>query len=103
MVYLKSIKYPTAIQLKDKTLQHLLIMYEMKQENINSFLGICINISDQDYLNTFVWKFCYRGSLADIIQNSSTKLDWPFKMSFLYDLVKVNIIEEYKLFREKRT
>jgi len=42
MVYLKPIKYPTALQLKDKTLEHLLIMYEMKQENINSFLGICI-------------------------------------------------------------
>ena len=62
-------------------------MHDLRHENINSFLGLlCDNIRPG-----FVFDYCSRGSLEDIIKHKDIKLDWSFRLSLLTDLVRVKM------------
>ncbi|XP_077514956.1 retinal guanylyl cyclase 1 isoform X2 [Amblyomma americanum] len=84
MVYLKYLIVQTAFEIKTKAMKQLQIMYEMRHENINSFLG-CLADPSQPAL---VWEMCTRGSLTDVLASEDIRLDWTFRLSLLNDLVK---------------
>ena len=60
-------------------------MHDLRHENVNSFLGMLIEPTKPG----FVFDYCSRGSLEDIIKQEDIKLDWSFKVSLLNDLVRV--------------
>ncbi|XP_037509130.1 guanylate cyclase D [Rhipicephalus sanguineus] len=84
-VYLKYLIVHSAFEIKTKAMKQLQIMYEMRHENINSFLG-CLADPSQPAL---VWEMCTRGSLTDVLASEDIRLDWTFRLSLLNDLVKL--------------
>lgn len=57
----------------------------MRHENLNSYLGLFWDSG----IFAMVVEHCPRGSLADLLADSSIRLDWMFKSSLLMDLIKV--------------
>ena len=64
----------------------------MSHENVNTFVGLCVDPPNICILT----KYCSKGSLRDILENDAIKLDTMFKVSLLFDLVTVS--EEFYLF-----
>ncbi|KAK7076176.1 Retinal guanylyl cyclase 1 [Halocaridina rubra] len=59
-------------------------MHDLRQENVNGFLGmLCDPVRPG-----FVWEYCSRKSLEDVIRQEDIKLDWSFRLSLLTDLVR---------------
>ncbi|KAL1437186.1 hypothetical protein MTO96_049169 [Rhipicephalus appendiculatus] len=69
-VYLKYLIVHSAFEIKTKAMKQLQIMYEMRHENINSFLG-CLADPSQPAL---VWEMCTRGSLTDVLASEDIRL-----------------------------
>ncbi|XP_036362849.1 atrial natriuretic peptide receptor 1-like [Octopus sinensis] len=59
------------------------IMRDLSHENINLFIGSCVDPPNLCVL----FAYCSKGSLQDILENDDIKLDWTFKQSLLSDLV----------------
>ncbi|XP_033746930.1 atrial natriuretic peptide receptor 1-like [Pecten maximus] len=62
----------------------LLVMKEMTHDNINPFIGACIDSPNICVL----FQYCSKGSLQDVLQNDDIKLDWTFKMSLISDCLE---------------
>ncbi|XP_024866311.2 retinal guanylyl cyclase 2 [Kryptolebias marmoratus] len=60
------------------------LMNDMRNENVNPFLGFFHDCG----MFAIVTEFCSRGSLEDLLLNEDVKLDWMFKSSLLLDLIK---------------
>ncbi|XP_050297580.1 atrial natriuretic peptide receptor 1 isoform X1 [Anthonomus grandis grandis] len=66
------------------------LLWEIKQvrdvthENTVRFLGACIECPTILILT----EYCSRGSLRDVLENEDIHLDWNFRMSLIYDIVK---------------
>ncbi|XP_064455640.1 retinal guanylyl cyclase 2-like [Ornithodoros turicata] len=84
VVYLKYLIVHSTFEIKTKSMKQLQIMYEIRQENVNPFLG-CLADPVQPAL---VWEMCTRGSLMDVLATEDIRLDWTFRLSLLNDLVK---------------
>ncbi|KAI1730552.1 adenylate and guanylate cyclase catalytic domain-containing protein [Ditylenchus destructor] len=73
------------------------LLFQMKQsvhDNINPFIGMCIDKSNEFYV---IWRHCFRGTLADLLfSNKSadkhddrpTVVDNNFKGAFVRDIIK---------------
>ncbi|XP_077996437.1 atrial natriuretic peptide receptor 1-like [Glandiceps talaboti] len=60
------------------------MMREMSHSNINPFIGFCPDPPNICILS----QYCSKGSLQDILENDDIKLDWLFKTSLLFDIIK---------------
>ncbi|XP_054710545.1 receptor-type guanylate cyclase Gyc76C-like [Uloborus diversus] len=60
------------------------MMREMHHDNINQFIGACVN-PNCVYIVT---EYCSKGSLQDILENDDMKLDNMFIASLVFDLIK---------------
>nr|XP_006823588.1 PREDICTED: guanylate cyclase 2G-like [Saccoglossus kowalevskii] len=74
--------FKTRISLVRKQLLELKNMREIRHENLNPFIGVCIDNPNI----CIVTYYCTKGSLQDILENDEIKLDWMFKMSFASDI-----------------
>ncbi len=71
------------VTLKDRQTQiDLKEMRDLSHENINTFIGICTDVSNVCVL----MDFATRGRLLDILEKKDTKLDWNLKHSLLDDI-----------------
>jgi len=61
-------------------------MMQLKQNNVNKLMGVCLNSPDI----CCVWEYCTKGSLEDIIANDSIALDDMFKFTICIDLLRVS-------------
>ncbi|KAH7718412.1 Protein GCY-7 a, partial [Aphelenchoides avenae] len=59
-------------------------MTKIDHENLNRFLGICLNGPQ----NFSIWRYCERGSIADVIEQCSTNLDTFIVTSLIRDLAE---------------
>ena len=57
----------------------------MRHENLSVYVGLFLDSG----IFAMVTEHCPRGSLADLLADSSMRLDWMFKSSLLTDLIKV--------------
>lgn len=59
-------------------------MKDLSHENLVKFYGACFDLP-----NFILIEYCPRGSLKDVLEGqfSSMKLDWPFRLSLMMDLV----------------
>uniref|UniRef100_A0A673T9Q8 Guanylate cyclase n=1 Tax=Suricata suricatta TaxID=37032 RepID=A0A673T9Q8_SURSU len=70
---------------KPSVWQEIQLVYELRHENIVvAFFGIC---TEPPNICT-VTQYCKKGSLKDVLRNSDKEMDWIFKLSFAYDIVK---------------
>jgi serine/threonine protein kinase len=71
-------------------------MRDIHHDNINAFIGACVDPGNVCILT----EYCSRGSLKDILDNESVKLDNMFIASLIGDVVRVNYylgLSTYKL------
>lgn len=62
-------------------------MRDMSHENLNKFIGLSID-GPQCLI---IWKYCSRGSLADVIEKGTLTIDWFFMISLIRDIASVRI------------
>ena len=58
---------------------------ELSHENVNGFVGACVDAPNVCVLMLYASK----GSLQDALQNDHINLSWDFKISFATDIAKV--------------
>ena len=68
--------YVSCLQLRDLT-----------HENLNRLVGI---VTEDNYVEILT-EYCAKGSLADVLENDSLKLDWPFRFSLISDIINVSL------------
>ena len=81
LVVMKNINNTNAIS-STITKEELLKMSSIKHDNLNPFLGICL---DSD-IPCILMMYASRGSLYDIIQTETTKLSADVKQSLILDI-----------------
>lgn len=57
-------------------------MRETSHDNLVRFVGLCVN-----YQIAIVTDFCSKGSLKEMLANSSLNLDWMFRCSLINDII----------------
>ncbi|XP_070538177.1 atrial natriuretic peptide receptor 1-like [Ptychodera flava] len=80
---LKSVDYQKMV-INQKTLIELKNLREINHPNLTRFVGACVDPS----MASIVLEYCPKGSLQDILENESIKLDWMFRYSLIFDIVK---------------
>uniref|UniRef100_H3CJP6 Guanylate cyclase n=1 Tax=Tetraodon nigroviridis TaxID=99883 RepID=H3CJP6_TETNG len=83
-VWLKKFQEGHFKEVKQSTTKILTKMKDLRNENVNPFLGFFSDCS----MFAVVTEHCSRGSLQDLLRNEDVKLDWMFKSSLLLDLIK---------------
>lgn len=77
-----------------KLCQQLLLLHEIRHENLCPFIGfvdddvIACPLDNSVFL---AWENCVHGSLSDILVLESLQMDWDFKLALISDLVKVTV------------
>ena len=76
------------IDIKDRALLlELKQVREISHDNINQFVGACVDAPNMCILMMYADK----GSLQDVLQNDTLNLSWDFKISFAVDITKVSL------------
>ena len=65
-------------------MKEMKVMRELRHDNINSFIGACV---DNNCI-ILLTDFCAKGSLVDILENRDIKLDMMFVSALIHDLIK---------------
>ncbi|XP_038045138.1 atrial natriuretic peptide receptor 1-like [Patiria miniata] len=72
------------VDLNKNLLIELKQMRDLEHPNLARFIGMCLDVPNVAIIN----EYCSKGSLMDILQNESIKLDWLFKYSLISDIIK---------------
>ncbi|CAH0678051.1 unnamed protein product [Spodoptera exigua] len=72
------------IDLTRPLLLELKKMKDLEHDHLARFFGACVDPPHCCLLT----EYCPKGSLQDILENESIKLDWMFKVSLMHDIVK---------------
>ncbi|XP_074600501.1 guanylate cyclase 32E-like [Brevipalpus obovatus] len=83
VVFIKRI-YKRNIDLTRAVRKELIQIREMRHENINPFIGACVDAPNVAILKLY----CARGSLEDVLKNQDLDLDNMFIASLVADLIK---------------
>ncbi|XP_052770331.1 receptor-type guanylate cyclase Gyc76C-like [Mya arenaria] len=67
-----------------KTKKEMKLMRDLRHNNINAFLGACIDPP----VFIIVTEYCSKGSLTDILENEDVKLDNMFLSSLVKDIIQ---------------
>ncbi|OWF50256.1 Atrial natriuretic peptide receptor 2 [Mizuhopecten yessoensis] len=59
-------------------------MKDMTHDNVNPFIGACVDPPNVCVL----FQYSSKGSLQDVLQNDDIKLDWTFKLSLISDCLE---------------
>uniref|UniRef100_A0A182JDJ6 Guanylate cyclase n=1 Tax=Anopheles atroparvus TaxID=41427 RepID=A0A182JDJ6_ANOAO len=60
-------------------------MKDVQHDHLVRFYGACLDPQPDPFILT---EYCPKGSLQDILENETIKLDWMFKISLMHDIVK---------------
>ncbi|XP_055610069.1 atrial natriuretic peptide receptor 1 isoform X2 [Uranotaenia lowii] len=60
-------------------------MKDIQHDHLVRFYGACLEPCPEPFILT---EYCPKGSLQDILENETIKLDFMFKMSLMHDIVK---------------
>ena len=72
-------------------MKEMKLMRELRHDNVNSFIGACVDMPDPTDQSTItlITEYCAKGALNDILENRDIKLDAMFMSSLIHDLIKV--------------
>lgn len=87
-VAIKKLPCPPKLELKRKELVELSNMKDLSHDHLVKFYGLCIEQNDC-YILT---EYCSRGSLQDLLENESLKLENVIIISILQDIIRVGTI-----------
>ncbi|XP_064612574.1 atrial natriuretic peptide receptor 1-like [Liolophura sinensis] len=80
---LSSVKFVHAVNLRSREQDELSVMCQLKHDNVNPFIGACVDPKNPCTLTMY----CEKGSLQDILENDNIQLDSIFKESLIFDLI----------------
>ncbi|XP_060081858.1 atrial natriuretic peptide receptor 1-like, partial [Ylistrum balloti] len=83
IVAIRKLSIPT-VELNRKTLIEFHKLYSMQHQNLARFVGACLEPDNCAIL----MEYCSRGSLQDIIEYDDINLDWTFRYSLIWDIIK---------------
>ncbi|ELU04866.1 hypothetical protein CAPTEDRAFT_138354, partial [Capitella teleta] len=83
-VAVKVVSKEGGVVLSREDLVELKKLRDMSHDNINPFIGACIDQPNMCVLTAY----CHKGCLQDILENDDIKLDMMFKNSFMNDIVE---------------
>lgn len=66
----------------------LLQIRTLTHPNLHRLIGICLD--ELNYCEFLAQEVCSKGSLEDVLENETIKLDWSFKFSLLRDVTEVS-------------
>ncbi|XP_056019225.1 receptor-type guanylate cyclase Gyc76C-like isoform X2 [Ostrea edulis] len=72
------------VELTRSIKKELKVMRELRHDNVNPFIGSCI---DAPYI-LIVTAYCSKGSLQDILENDDIQLDLMFIASIVFDIIR---------------
>ena len=75
----------SSVQLTRELLVELKEVSELQHQNVNSFVGACVDSPNICILT----QYCNKGSLQDVLFNDDLKLDWMFQVSIASDIARV--------------
>ena len=70
-------------------MKEMKLMRDLRHDNVNSFIGACVEMSADLHSITLITEYCAKGALNDILENMDIKLDPMFISSLIHDLIKV--------------
>ncbi|PIO64452.1 hypothetical protein TELCIR_13920, partial [Teladorsagia circumcincta] len=83
-------KHECRLRIEPKDKQHWRVLREFDNENINRFIGLCLDGPQMLSL----WKYCSRGSIDDVIEKNSSKMDGFFVYLLLKDIVHLHLVRD---------
>ncbi|CAM1332064.1 Uncharacterised protein g10761 [Pycnogonum litorale] len=84
VVAIKLIDRQKKVELSRDVLLQLKQMRDIQHENLARFIGVCIDVPHIAIIS----EYCPKGTLMDVLQNDSLKIDWMFRYSLINDIVK---------------
>ena len=91
IVRVRTLKFERKKDINRDVMKEMKLMRELRHDNVNSFIGACVDMpdpSDQSTI-TLITEYCAKGALNDILENRDIKLDAMFLSSLIHDLIKV--------------
>merc|ERR1719283_844782 len=88
MVRIRELRYERKKDISRETMKEMKLMRELRNDNINSFIGACVEMSPDQHSITLITEYCEKGALSDILENIDVKLDQMFINSFISDLIE---------------
>lgn len=76
--------FKSSIQLTRELLVELKEVSELQHQNVNLFIGACVDSPNICILT----QYCNKGSLQDVLFNDDIKLDWMFQISVASDIAR---------------
>ncbi len=83
-VRINVLKYEKKKDIPRDVMKEMKLMRELRHDNVNSFIGACV----ESTCITLITDFCSKGALQDILENTDIKLEPMFLSSFIFDIIK---------------
>ena len=91
IVRIKELQFERKKDISREVMKEMKLMRELRHDNVNSFIGACVDMTPDLHSITLITEYCAKGALNDILENMDIKLDPMFISSLIHDLIKVSI------------
>merc|ERR1719150_276008 len=88
IVRIKELQFERKKDISREVMKEMKLMRELRHDNVNSFIGACVEMSAELHSITLITEYCAKGALNDILENNDIRLDPMFISSLLHDLIK---------------
>lgn len=88
VVRIKELKFDKKMDISREVMKEMKLMRELRHDNINSFIGACVDPFDEFHSITILTDYSAKGGLNDILENPDIKLEPMFISSLIHDLIK---------------
>lgn len=89
IVRIKELQFERKKDISREVMKEMKLMRDLRHDNVNSFIGACVEMSADLHSITLITEYCAKGALNDILENMDIKLDPMFISSLIHDLIKV--------------
>ena len=91
IVRIKELQFERKKDISREVMKEMKLMRELRHDNVNSFIGACVDMTPDLHSITLITEYCAKGALNDILENMDIKLDPMFISSLIHDLIKVRL------------
>ena len=91
IVRIKELQFERKKDISREVMKEMKLMRELRHDNVNSFIGACVDMTPDLHTITLITEYCAKGALNDILENMDIKLDPMFISSLIHDLIKASL------------